>query len=80
MVGNLEYYKVFYYAAKNGSLTGAAAELSVSQPAVSQALKQLENALSVKLFVRVPRGIMLTAEGQALYTYVKAGYEQIMFG
>ncbi len=80
MVGNLEYYKVFYYAAKNGSVTGAAAELSLSQPAVSQALKQLESALSVKLFVRVPRGIRLTTEGQALYTYVKAGYEQIMSG
>ncbi len=80
MVGNLEYYKVFYYAAKNGSLTGAAAELSISQPAVSQALKQLESALSAKLFVRVPRGIRLTTEGQALYTYVKSGYEQIRLG
>ena len=37
MTGNLEYYKVFYYTAKNSSLTMAAAELSVSQPAVSQA-------------------------------------------
>ena len=80
MVGNLEYYKVLYYAAKNGSLTGAAAELSISQPAVSQALKQLESALSAKLFVRVPRGIRLTTEGQALYTYVKSGYEQIRLG
>lgn len=80
MVENLEYYKVFYYAAKNGSLTGAAAELSISQPAVSQALKQLESALSAKLFVRAPRGIRLTTEGQALYTYVKAGYEQIQLG
>ena len=36
MVGNLEYFKVFYYTAKLGSVTGAANALSLSQPAVSQ--------------------------------------------
>ncbi|MCI8937199.1 MAG: LysR family transcriptional regulator [Lachnospiraceae bacterium] len=80
MAENLEYYKIFYYTAKYGSLTAAAAELSISQPAVSQALKQLENALSAKLFVRASRGIRLTMEGEVLYEYVKEGYEQIMAG
>ncbi|MCM1134734.1 MAG: LysR family transcriptional regulator [Clostridium sp.] len=80
MTENLEYYKVFYYAAKCGSLTTAAAELSISQPAVSQALKQLEGALMVKLFVRSARGIRLTPEGKILYEHVKAGYEQILLG
>lgn len=80
MAENLEYYKVFYYTAKNGSLTEAAAELSISQPAVSQALKQLESALSAKLFVRASRGIRLTPEGQVLFEHVKAGYEQILLG
>lgn len=80
MSENLEYYKVFYYAAKSGSLTMAAEELSVSQPAVSQALKQLESALMVKLFVRSSRGIRLTPEGELLYEHVKAGYEQILLG
>ncbi|MEY8266995.1 LysR family transcriptional regulator [Lachnospiraceae bacterium 64-25] len=80
MAENLEYYKIFYYTAKYGSLTAAAAELSISQPAVSQALKQLENALSAKLFVRASRGIRLTLEGEVLYEYVKEGYEQIMAG
>lgn len=80
MAENLEYYKVFYYAAKNGSLSAAAAELSVSQPAVSQALKQLERELGAKLFVRASRGIRLTPEGQVLYGHIKAGYEQIMLG
>lgn len=80
MAENLEYYKVFYYTAKYGSLTAAAAELSISQPAVSQALKQLENALSAKLFVRASRGIRLTQEGQVLYEYVRQGYEQILLG
>lgn len=80
MAENLEYYKVFYYAAQNGSLTAAATELSISQPAVSQALKQLEGALGAKLFVRSSRGIRLTPEGQVLYEHIKAGYEQIILG
>ncbi len=80
MTENLEYYKVFYYAAKNESLTAAAAELSISQPAVSQALKQLEKTLDTRLFVRASRGIRLTPEGQVLYEHVKDGYERILLG
>ncbi len=80
MSENFEYYKVFYYAARFGSLTMAGTELSISQPAVSQALKQLESALKVKLFVRSARGIRLTPEGEILYGHVKAGYEQILLG
>ncbi len=80
MVNNLEYYKVFYYVAKTGSITQAASLLSVSQPAVSQAIRQLEESTSVKLFTRVARGVKLTAEGSLLYSYVKEGYEQILLG
>lgn len=77
---NLEYYKVFYHVAKTGSLTLAAGELMISQPAVSQSLKQLETALGTKLFVRASRGIRLTAEGEVLYGYVAKGCEQIALG
>lgn len=80
MTTNLEYYKVFYYAAKCGSLTMAAGELNISQPAVSQSLKQLEESLKVKLFSRTPRGVKLTAEGEVLFSYVEKGYEQIELG
>lgn len=80
MVTNLEYYKVFYYVAKTGSLTSAAGLLSISQPAVSQSVKQLEDQLSVKLFTRVSKGIKLTTEGELLYNYVKTGYEHIILG
>ena len=41
MNSSLEYYKFFYYAAKCGSITQAAEALSVTQPAVSQALRTL---------------------------------------
>lgn len=80
MVGNLEYYKVFYYVAKLGSLTMAAGELSISQPAVSQSLKQLEDSVGVRLFLRTAKGVRLTPEGELLYGYVSKGYEQIRLG
>ena len=80
MTGSLEYYKVFYYTAKCGSVTKAAAELNISQPAVSQALKQLEQSLDTELFYRASKGMHLTAEGELLFSYVKNGYEQIEMG
>lgn len=79
-MNNLEYYKVFYHVAKTGSLTLAAGELMISQPAVSQSIKQLETALGTKLFVRASRGMRLTGEGELLYSYVAKGCEQITLG
>lgn len=63
---NLELYRVFYTVAKSGSLTKAAQELFISQPAVSQSVKQLEGQLGVKLFNRTRRGMELTAAGGKL--------------
>ena len=80
MKGNLEYYRVFYYVAEYKSLTLAAQELSISQPAVSQSMKVLESQLDTKLFLRTARGVRLTPEGEILYEYVKSGYEQIAQG
>ena len=60
---NLELYRVFYTVAKCGSLTRAAEELYISQPAVSQSIKQLETQLGVSLFNRTRRGMELSAQG-----------------
>lgn len=60
---NLELYRVFYTVAKCGSLTKAAEELYISQPAVSQSIKQLENQLGISLFNRTHRGMELSAQG-----------------
>ena len=60
---NLELYRVFYTVAKCGSLTKAAEELYISQPAVSQAIKQLETQLGGKLFNRTHRGMELSETG-----------------
>lgn len=80
MTNNLEYYKVFYYVARLGSLTLAAEQLLISQPAVSQSLKQLEAAVGTKLFTRTSKGVRMTAEGELLFGYVEKGYEQIELG
>ena len=77
---SLEYYKIFYYVARQGSVTAAAAELSVSQPAVSQAIKALEHAVGIPLFVRTGKGVRLTPAGEILYSYVQNGYETILRG
>lgn len=63
---NLELYKVFYTVAKCGSLTKAAEELYISQPAVSQAVKQLESQLNISLFNRTHKGMELSAQGGKL--------------
>lgn len=60
---NLELYRVFYTVAKCGSLTKAAEELYISQPAVSQAIKQLETQLGGQLFNRTHKGMELTETG-----------------
>lgn len=79
-MNNLEYYKVFYYVAKHGSLTVAAGKLSVSQPAVSQSMKLLEGQLGVRLFVRGARGVRLTQEGELLFAYVDSAFAQLRQG
>ncbi len=69
---NLELYKVFYTVAKCGSLTKAAQELYISQPAVSQAIKQLEGQLGASLFNRTHKGMELSAVGgKLIYSQVE---------
>lgn len=77
---NLELYKVFYYVCRTGSITAAAEELCISQPAVSQAVRQLETAAGCRLFFRTSKGVKLTKEGDVLHTYVKSGLETIYEG
>jgi len=67
----LELYRVFKEVAETGSISVAAKNLYISQSAVSQSTKQLETALQARLFVRSPRGVTLTSEGQMLYQYVR---------
>ncbi len=61
----LEYFSA---VAKAGSFSRAAEEVAISQPALSQAIRQLETSLNCVLFVR-GRRIALTPEGERLLTH-----------
>ncbi|TBW35482.1 transcriptional regulator GcvA [Siculibacillus lacustris] len=62
----LNLFRVFDAVARHASFTAAADELCVTQSAVSQQIRQLEEFLEVRLFRRLPRKIELTREGTAL--------------
>jgi len=74
---NLEFYKVFYVVAKYLNITKASDVLYVSQPAVTQTIKKLEEQLGGKLFYRQSKGVVLTEEGQNLYNFIKDSLESL---
>ncbi len=74
---NFELYRVFYVVANNGNITKAAEELAISQPAISKAIKNLEEQLGGQLFTRTKRGVILTEEGREFYNYIKHAIEYI---
>lgn len=78
MKTNLDLYKAFYFVAKNKSITGAANELMVSQPAVSKAIKVLERDLNTTLFNRNKDGVSLNSSGELLYNKIKKAMELII--
>ena len=65
-IGSLRHLATFEAAARHGSFTLAARELNVSQPAVSQSIRRLEDAIGVQLFQRRHRSITLTDAGALL--------------
>src|SRR5437667_10762733 len=69
---SLDLLKGFEAAARNLSFTKAAAELYVTQSAVSRQVKTLEEQLGVALFRRHHRDLRLTEEGQTLYKTSRA--------
>ena len=74
---DLELYRVFYTVAKNKHMTKASEELHISQPAISQSIKKLEDGLGGTLFLRSNKGMELTEEGKMFYEYVKGALELI---
>src|SRR5512147_1871617 len=64
---DLNLLRVFVVVAEAGSVTGAAARLYLTQPAVSAALRRLTEAVGAPLFVRAGRGLALTARGRRMF-------------
>ena len=64
---DIHHLKIFISVYKHKSFTRASEELHISQPTISEHIKNLENSLHCKLFDRLGRSIMPTAEAEVLY-------------
>lgn len=69
---NLNALRLFEAVAKHGNVTRAAESLNISQPAISKALRELEEHLGVVLLERGARGVRLTEAGAALAEHARA--------
>ena len=74
---DFELSRIFYVVANHCNITKASEELSISQPAISKSIKNLEEQLGGQLFVRTKRGVVLTEEGKEFYNYIKQAIEYI---
>lgn len=80
MAVTYDYYRIFYYVAKYHSFTRAAKILMNSQPNITRAMNNLEQELGCRLFLRSPKGVTLTPEGEKLYAHVQIAYEHLQAG
>jgi LysR family transcriptional regulator of beta-lactamase len=69
--------RAFEASARHLSFTRAAVELFVTPAAVSHQVKSLEAQLNVTLFKRLPRGLMLTSEGETLLPVLRESFDRI---
>lgn len=74
---SLNTLRAFEAAARYGSFTGAASELNVTAAAVSHRVKELEGSLGVALFVRQPRGVVLTEAGRRYRDSIASAFQII---
>ena len=68
---NYHHLRYFWTAAKEGSLARAAEKLHVSQPSISEQIRELESAFGEKLFQREGRNNKLTAAGRLVFGYAE---------
>ena len=68
---NYHHLRYFWTVAKEGSLARAATKLHVSQPSISEQIRELEGALGEKLFRREGRSNKLTDAGQLVFNYAE---------
>src|SRR5829696_8918076 len=66
---NYNHLHYFWMVARHGGVVRASEELMVSQPTVSNQLKELQRAMGHRLFDRVGRGLRLTEAGRVAFNY-----------
>lgn len=83
MQHDLNRLRIFYHVYSHNSVSEAARELNLSQPAVSQHLQKLEKELKVLLFTRIHKKLVPTAAGQQLHATLEpflSGLPDILHG
>lgn len=68
----LKHLRIFVEICRQKSVTGAARELYMSQPAVSLALRELEEYYGQQLFERISRKLFITEAGETAYQYASS--------
>jgi len=76
----IEQYRIFNAVAENKSFSKASEKLFMTQSAVSQSIKQLENSINIILFKRMSKGVELTEAGNILYKYTSSSMELLETG
>ncbi|UHL62464.1 LysR substrate-binding domain-containing protein [Paralcaligenes sp. KSB-10] len=76
----LSMLRAFEASGRTGSFRNAAEELCLSPSAVSHAIRNLEEHLGTRLFLRSTRRIQLTPEGEALFTHIRRGFDDLRHG
>jgi LysR family transcriptional regulator of abg operon len=69
--------RAFVEVARQGSIRGASRTLALSQPALTKAIKELEEGLSAQLFVRRSQGVSLTENGESFYQHASLILEEL---
>ncbi|MDW8847272.1 LysR family transcriptional regulator [Erwinia sp. MMLR14_017] len=77
MKRNFNDLMAFITVAREGSFTRAAAQLGVTQPALSQAITGLENRMKIRLLTRTTRSVSLTAAGERLLLAIGTRFDEI---
>lgn len=74
---DFELYRIFVAVATEGNITKASDKFNISQPAITKHIKNLENQLSMILFERKSKGVVLTEQGKKLYEKLKSPIEKL---
>lgn len=62
---------------KAGSISQAAKNLYMNQPNLSKAIRELEESIGITIFVRTPKGVILSKEGRILVSYIDSIFQKL---